>query len=138
MMTPFHFLLATSKSTAINRRDFLSFCNIAYFLIRLAQVLLRLQGKTRKTMSTTPSKVNSTASNVDGKSGEIISAQYSGTIDCLYQQFLRGGLPALFHGMNAKLLQTVLTAAFTFLTYEQTLTLVGWIYGALRYNHARK
>mmetsp|Transcript_3245 Transcript_3245/g.5899 ORF Transcript_3245/g.5899 Transcript_3245/m.5899 type:complete len:514 (-) Transcript_3245:146-1687(-) len=110
---------------------------VVTYPLQLAQVLLRLQSK-RTTMSTTLSTVNSTASNVNGKTGEIIGGQYSGTIDCLYQQFRRGGLPALFHGMNAKLLQTVLTAAFTFLTYEQTLTLVGWIYGALRYNHARK
>ena len=52
-------------------------------------------------------------------------------LDCLYQQLMRGGIPALFQGMNAKLLQTVLTAAFTFLTYEQTLVQVAKVYEAL-------
>jgi adenine nucleotide transporter 17 len=48
-----------------------------------------------------------------------------GTWGCLKEQFDRGGVRALFTGMNAKLLQTVLTAAFTFLTYEQILRVVG-------------
>ena len=47
-----------------------------------------------------------------------------GTWDCLRQQYRRGGIPALYTGMNAKLIQTVLTAAFTFLTYEQILRVV--------------
>ena len=47
-----------------------------------------------------------------------------GTWDCLKDQYNRGGVPALYTGMNAKLLQTVLTAAFTFLTYEQILRVV--------------
>lgn len=55
-------------------------------------------------------------------------------LDCLYQQVLRGGIHALFQGMNAKLLQTVLTAAFTFLTYEQTLVQVAKVYEALGWN----
>lgn len=48
----------------------------------------------------------------------------TGTWDCLKNQFDRGGVKALYTGMNAKLLQTVLTAAFTFLTYEQILRVV--------------
>jgi len=47
-----------------------------------------------------------------------------GTWDCLKNQIDRGGVKALYTGMNAKLLQTVLTAAFTFLTYEQILKVV--------------
>jgi adenine nucleotide transporter 17 len=35
--------------------------------------------------------------------------------------YKQGGIEKLFTGMRAKLLQTVLTAAFTFLTYEQIL-----------------
>lgn len=38
---------------------------------------------------------------------------------CLGTIYHRGGVTALFAGMRPKLLQTVLTAAFTFLTYEQ-------------------
>lgn len=47
-----------------------------------------------------------------------------GTWDCLKHQFDQGGVKGLYTGMNAKLLQTVLTAAFTFLTYEQILRVV--------------
>ena len=50
--------------------------------------------------------------------------KHKGTIDCLRQLYADGGLSKLFTGMRAKLLQTVLTAAFTFLTYEQILSVV--------------
>jgi Mitochondrial carrier protein len=43
---------------------------------------------------------------------------YTGTWDCLIQLYGRDGVSALFTGIRAKLLQTVLTAAFTFLSYE--------------------
>jgi adenine nucleotide transporter 17 len=46
---------------------------------------------------------------------------YRGTLDCLIRLFQRGGMKEWYTGMRAKLLQTVLTAAFTFLTYEQIL-----------------
>jgi adenine nucleotide transporter 17 len=47
--------------------------------------------------------------------------RYRGTLDCLVKLYQRDGAKGLFTGMKAKLLQTVLTAAFTFLTYEQIL-----------------
>ena len=47
--------------------------------------------------------------------------RYKGSLDCLIQLYQRNGLQEWFTGMKAKLLQTVLTAAFTFLTYEQIL-----------------
>ena len=50
---------------------------------------------------------------------------YHGTWDCLKKLVDdRGIVDGLFTGMRAKLLQTVLTAAFTFLTYEQILGVV--------------
>ena len=42
---------------------------------------------------------------------------YKGTLHCLLKLYQKGGFGKLFTGMRAKLLQTVLTAAFTFLTY---------------------
>ena len=57
--------------------------------------------------------------------------QYKGTVDCLIQLYNSNdaGIAAWFTGMRAKLLQTVLTAAFTFLTYEQILGVIhrAWI-----------
>jgi adenine nucleotide transporter 17 len=50
--------------------------------------------------------------------------QYTGTWDCLTKIFFKDGIEGLFTGMRAKLLQTVLTAAFTFLTYEQIVSAI--------------
>lgn len=46
---------------------------------------------------------------------------YRGTLDCLLKLLKRGGLKEWYTGIRAKLLQTVLTSAFMFLTYEQIL-----------------
>lgn len=45
--------------------------------------------------------------------------EYSGTVDCLRKIFMKNGFKGLFQGITAKLYQTVLTAAFQFLTYEE-------------------
>jgi solute carrier family 25 (peroxisomal adenine nucleotide transporter), member 17 len=51
--------------------------------------------------------------------------QYKGTVDCLLKLYRTNkSFAAWYTGMRAKLLQTVLTAAFTFLTYEQILKVV--------------
>jgi adenine nucleotide transporter 17 len=101
------FVYEQAKASRLKKRAALSpveaFClgalakgvaTIATYPLQLAQVLLRLQ-----------------------TSGV-------GTWGCLKEQFDRGGVSALYTGMNAKLMQTVLTAAFTFLTYEQILGVV--------------
>ena len=83
--------------------------------LQLAQTLLRIG--------------NSNSSNdedEDNKHGHQKQHQqhqhYKGTIDCLIQLYKRNkSFAAWFTGIRAKLLQTVLTAAFTFLTYEQIL-----------------
>ena len=95
---------------------------VATYPLQLAQVLLRLQSKDD---DNTDTDVGKTFSNnkVDEPNKHL--KVYNGMIDCLQQQFTQGGIRGLFQGMNAKLLSTVLTAAFTFLSYEQTLLLVG-------------
>lgn len=58
-----------------------------------------------------------------------------GTLDCLVQLYQsQGGVPALFTGLQVKLLQTVLTAAFTFVTYEQ---IVSALYNAHQYRSGK-
>eukprot|EP00656_Telonema_subtile_P013803 TRINITY_DN17017_c0_g1_i1.p1 TRINITY_DN17017_c0_g1~~TRINITY_DN17017_c0_g1_i1.p1 ORF type:complete len:316 (-),score=88.50 TRINITY_DN17017_c0_g1_i1:263-1210(-) len=47
--------------------------------------------------------------------------QYEGTADCLSQTYQRDGLVGLFRGMEAKLWQTVLAAAFHFVAYEKLI-----------------
>lgn len=49
---------------------------------------------------------------------------YKNTMDCLLTLYGHNGCRALFRGMKAKMLQTVLTAAFTFLTYEQIVSVL--------------
>mmetsp|Transcript_15862 Transcript_15862/g.22687 ORF Transcript_15862/g.22687 Transcript_15862/m.22687 type:complete len:516 (+) Transcript_15862:81-1628(+) len=81
---------------------------VVTYPLQLAQVLLRVQ-KEREGDSRNENE------NID---------YYSGTWNCISSLYRQGGLPALFVGMDAKLMQTVLTAAFTFLTYEQILSVV--------------
>ncbi|VEU43256.1 unnamed protein product [Pseudo-nitzschia multistriata] len=80
--------------------------------------------KTIATVGTYPLQLAQTLLRLaDGdRSGER-AARYEGTIDCLARLYRTNGAgcAAWFKGMRAKLLQTVLTAAFTFLTYEQIL-----------------
>jgi adenine nucleotide transporter 17 len=82
--------------------------------LQLAQTLLRSQKKNK-------SKLND-----DNESC------YTGTLDCLCKQYSVGGIPALFYGMNTKMLQTCLTAAFQFVTYESILTPFGRLYAAMK------
>jgi len=56
--------------------------------------------------------------NADGKH------KYSGTVDCLVKIFDTAGFEGWFRGMTAKLWQTVLTAAFQFMTYEKMRVLI--------------
>ncbi len=97
---------------------------VATYPLQLAQILLRLQKKKQP------------PSNTDGDQHDSNNAScreldyYSGTLSCLHQQYSSGGIQALFKGISTKLFQTVFTAALTFVTYEQTLTLVGLVYNA--------
>ena len=53
--------------------------------------------------------------------------KYKNTIDLLYQIFKKYGFYGLFTGLNAKLWQTVLTAAFQFLTYEEIRKIIFYL-----------
>lgn len=50
--------------------------------------------------------------------------EYKGTLHCLQVLYEKDGFMAWFKGMEAKLWQTVLTAAFQFMTYEKTVGFV--------------
>eukprot|EP00984_Skeletonema_dohrnii_P013538 scaffold5597_cov154-Skeletonema_dohrnii-CCMP3373.AAC.7 len=96
---------------------------VATYPLQLAQMLLRLQRK--NDADDFDKDKSSNEPNEDNGQPSKNKKSYEGMIDCLHQQFAQGGIRGLFQGMNAKLLSTVLTAAFTFLSYEQTLLLVG-------------
>jgi solute carrier family 25 (peroxisomal adenine nucleotide transporter), member 17 len=59
---------------------------------------------------------------------------YQSTWDCLVTLYRQHGYRALFRGLKAKLLQTVLTAAFTFLTYEQIVVALTAMVGRVQDN----
>ena len=101
---------------------------IVTYPLQLAQVLLRLQTKKKLQSNNTNQKQHT--KHRDNNNVEEVT-KYEGMIDCLISQYTYRGIPGLFQGMNAKLLQTVLTAAVTFVTYEQTLALAGRIYHVL-------
>mmetsp|Transcript_29377 Transcript_29377/g.53811 ORF Transcript_29377/g.53811 Transcript_29377/m.53811 type:complete len:468 (-) Transcript_29377:94-1497(-) len=91
---------------------------IVTYPLQLAQVLLRLQKQEKEAPST------------QKKDSSLLL--YTGTWNCLVRLCREGGIQGMYRGMNAKLLQTVLTAAFTFLTYEQILGQVQSTYLSLR------
>jgi solute carrier family 25 (peroxisomal adenine nucleotide transporter), member 17 len=62
----------------------------------------------------------------------LIPPPYKGTLDCLVQIYRQKGMEGWFAGMRTKLLQTVLTAAFTFLTYEQIIRVIMAVHKALQ------
>lgn len=78
--------------------------------LQLAQSVLRLQ----KSQSCSETATGTSRPKDRKKS-------YKTTWECLLRLYADGGVANLFTGMRAKLLQTALTAAFTFLTYEQIL-----------------
>mmetsp|Transcript_9487 Transcript_9487/g.16617 ORF Transcript_9487/g.16617 Transcript_9487/m.16617 type:complete len:323 (+) Transcript_9487:54-1022(+) len=59
-----------------------------------------------------------------GKAGNKKERNYKGTADVLQKIVAEQGVKGVFKGMEAKLWQTVLTAAFQFLTYEQVQKIV--------------
>lgn len=64
------------------------------------------------------SQLRNDRKNADGK------RKFKGTLDCLLKVYDKSGFKGLFRGMGAKLWQTVLTAAFQFMMYENIRSLV--------------
>jgi solute carrier family 25 (peroxisomal adenine nucleotide transporter), member 17 len=83
--------------------------------VQLTQAVLRMQQSHNEEEDT---------DNDDEETCPTQRDRYRGILDCLIKIYQRDGIEGLFTGMRAKLLQTVLTAAFTFLTYEQILRAV--------------
>jgi solute carrier family 25 (peroxisomal adenine nucleotide transporter), member 17 len=63
---------------------------------------------------------------------------YKSTWDCIITLYRQNGYRVLFRGIKAKLLQTVLTAAFTFLTYEQIVSALTSIVGTLQHKETER
>ena len=82
---------------------------VATYPIQLAQTVLRLQEK-RSPAGTTEEIRDDEANDGD-----------KDTLRCLVRIYQEGGVAGMYQGMNAKLLQTVLTASFMFIGYEKIL-----------------
>ena len=79
---------------------------VATYPIQLAQTVLRLQEKRGPEEEIRDDVAN------DGDKD---------TLRCLVRIYQEGGVAGMYQGMNAKLLQTVLTASFMFIGYEKIL-----------------
>lgn len=75
------------------------------------------------TVLTYPVQIAQSQLRADRKSAEG-KRKYSGTIDCLSKIYTSNGIAGWYRGMIAKLWQTVLTAAFQFMTYEKLRVIV--------------
>ena len=62
-----------------------------------------------------------------GQAKDPSQRNYKGTLDCLEKIAKKNGVAGWYKGMETKLWQTVLTAAFQFLTYEKTKALVFYL-----------
>jgi adenine nucleotide transporter 17 len=87
---------------------------VVTYPLQLTQVVLRLQQ---------PVSGDNDEGRPNSSSREQVQ-QYKGIWDCLVKLYRQGGVKGLYRGIQTKLLQSVLTAAFTFLTYEQILRAV--------------
>jgi adenine nucleotide transporter 17 len=109
---------------------------IATYPIQLAQVLMRLQKVNKRQSGSFESMDDnqfSDSSSIDSNSQPHSvhtskEREYSGTLDCMLDLFTKGGIKAMYSGMDAKLIQTVLTSALTFLTYEQIVSVLARSY----------
>lgn len=68
---------------------------------------------TRTSHQVAQSQLRNDRKNKDGQ------RKYNDTLDCLNKLYAKAGLASWFRGMGAKLWQTVLTAAFQFMTFEK-------------------
>jgi adenine nucleotide transporter 17 len=124
--------------------------------LQLSQLLMRLQKKERQMQlegrgssdndganeNVSPIRPDEKATGASAGGGGINRSQmahqerqrdsdgrvYKGLFHCMTTLYKDGGMRALYSGMDAKLIQSVLTSALTFLTYEQILGVVARSY----------
>ena len=82
---------------------------VATYPVQLAQTVLRLQEK------------RSPAGTMEEIRDDVANDGDKDTLRCLVRIYQEGGVAGIYQGMNAKLLQTVLTASFMFIGYEKIL-----------------
>ena len=116
--------------------------------LQLAQTVLRVQKQGLQNASpankeTEDKDIDSNAAekgtaNADTGASKHQHTTYRSTLDCLLKTYRHKGIEGWFAGMRTKLLQTVLTAAFTFLTYEQIIRVIMTVHRGLLDKRHRK
>jgi adenine nucleotide transporter 17 len=106
---------------------------IATYPLQLAQLLIRMQQKKTKSGDAGQGTDNSVKgmSNEPRHKAPNAGDKYSGLARCLLSLYRDGGVRSLYRGAEVKVLQSTLTSAFTFLTYEQLLGVVRQLYFAI-------
>ena len=106
--------------------------------MQLAQTMLRVQKQAEKSLQESANGNDEDEEGYQAAKSKKLATDatrtYKSTLDCLIQIYRRKGLQGWFAGMKTKLLQTVLTAALTFLTYEQIIKALVSVHRALLNN----
>lgn len=89
--------------------------------LQLAQTVLRVQKQQGVVPGGGKDDAEEPNDNMDATTNTTSPPTYKSTLDCLVKIYRHKGIEGWFAGMRTKLLQSVLTAAFTFLTYEQII-----------------
>ena len=120
---------------------------VVTYPLQLAQVLMRLQKNEKEAVDDddddpdASKRKGNSVSFSRGGGGKSMNRKshirentkvYDNLFHCVQTLYRQGGIKALYSGMDAKLLQAVLTSAITFLTYEQILQFVGKSYWLLK------
>lgn len=102
-----------------------SLTTVVTYPLQVAQSLMRVQSAAAVKPTTTSS---STGAQEDEKSGVASPPpqhqQQQSLVGCLAQIYREQGVTGYFAGLEAKLLQTVLTAAISLVTYEKLFALI--------------
>jgi len=80
------------------------------------------------TVLTYPIQIAQTRLRAHGKESEAAKEKYKNTLDVLLRLYRSDGLLGWFAGMDVKLVQTVLTAAFQFVCYEHIKTFIFYVF----------
>lgn len=87
--------------------------------IQVAQSVMRTKGgKHGKHHNTEDNKLSEEKKPSEGE------VKYKNTLDCLIKLFQKEGIFGWFKGLDVKMIQTVLTAAFHFVAYEKIVSII--------------
>lgn len=90
-----------------------AFATLVTYPIQVAQSVMRTKGGKGKHGAV-----------VDEKKSTEEEVKYKNTLDCLIKLFQKEGIFGWFKGLDVKMIQTVLTAAFHFVAYEKIVHLI--------------